>query len=146
MQPSEDLGLQVMLTSAYELWDNPHHPPSSAMLVSRKSGNKPLQIVVYPFVSSGVLTEDCPHVLIFISDPGSKPGSRAGVLRSLYRLTPTESRLADLLLQGLEVREAADQLRTTLETTRFHLKRVLAKTCTRRQTELMRLMLSLPGQ
>jgi DNA-binding CsgD family transcriptional regulator len=101
--------------------------------------------VVYPFVSSGVLTEGCPCILIFISDPGSKPGSRTGVLRVLYRLTPTESRLADLLLQRREVREAADQLGTTLETSHFHLKRVLAKTGTRRQTELIRLMLSLPG-
>jgi DNA-binding CsgD family transcriptional regulator len=67
-------------------------------------------------------------------------------MRQLYALTPTEARLADLLLQGLDVREAADQMQTTLETTRFHVKRVLAKTGTRRQTELMRLMLSLPGQ
>jgi DNA-binding CsgD family transcriptional regulator len=34
----------------------------------------------------------------------------------------------------------------TLETARFHLKRVLTKTGARRQSELMRLMLSLPGQ
>jgi DNA-binding CsgD family transcriptional regulator len=66
-------------------------------------------------------------------------------MRALYGLTPAEARLADLLLEGCEVREAADRLRTTLETARFHLKRVLAKTGTRRQTELMRLMLSLPG-
>jgi DNA-binding CsgD family transcriptional regulator len=33
----------------------------------------------------------------------------------------------------------------TFETARFNLKRVLAKTGTRRQAELMRLMLSLPG-
>jgi len=85
-------------------------------------------------------------MLVFLSDPSSKPASRAAVLRALYGLTPTESRLADLLLQGFEVREAAGHMRTTLETARFHLKRVLAKTGTRRQTELMRLMLSLPGQ
>jgi DNA-binding CsgD family transcriptional regulator len=54
--------------------------------------------------------------------------------------------LADLLLKGLEVRGIADRLGITIETARFHLKRVLAKTGTRRQTELMRLMLSLPGQ
>jgi DNA-binding CsgD family transcriptional regulator len=34
----------------------------------------------------------------------------------------------------------------TVETARFHLKRVMAKTGVRRQTELVRLMLSLPGQ
>jgi DNA-binding CsgD family transcriptional regulator len=63
----------------------------------------------------------------------------------LYRLTPTEARLADLLLGGLEVRAVADHLGITIETARFHLKRVLAKTGTHRQTELVRLMLTLPG-
>ena len=67
-------------------------------------------------------------------------------MRHLYALTPTESRLADLLLGGLEVRDIAHRLTITLGTARFHLKRVLVKTGTRRQTELMRLMLSLPGQ
>jgi DNA-binding CsgD family transcriptional regulator len=67
-------------------------------------------------------------------------------MRQLYGLTPAEARVANLLLEGLEVREAAERLGITLETARFHLKRVLAKTGTRRQTELLRLMLSLPGQ
>ena len=66
-------------------------------------------------------------------------------MQQLYGLTPAESRVADLLLEGLEVRDAAERLCITLETARFHLKRVLAKTGTHRQTELMRLMLSLPG-
>jgi DNA-binding CsgD family transcriptional regulator len=85
------------------------------------------------------------YALVFIGDPSSPPKSRAPLMRQLYRLTPVEARLSDLLLQGLEVRDAAEQLGTTLQTARFHLKRVLAKTDTRRQTELMRLMLSLPG-
>jgi DNA-binding CsgD family transcriptional regulator len=42
------------------------------------------------------------------------------------------------------MQEVANGLSLTLETARFHTKRVLAKTGTRRQTELMRLMLSLP--
>jgi DNA-binding CsgD family transcriptional regulator len=37
-------------------------------------------------------------------------------------------------------------LHTTLATTRFQLKRVQAKTNTHRQSELIKLMLSLPGQ
>ena len=49
-------------------------------------------------------------------------------------------------MEGREVREAAELLSITLETCRFHLKRILAKTGTSRQTELLRLMLSLPGQ
>jgi len=53
--------------------------------------------------------------------------------------------LSDLLLRGREMQEVANGLGLTLETARFHTKRVLSKTGTRRQTELMRLMLSLPG-
>jgi len=143
--PDENRRLQDMLAVANQVWDHPHRSDGNTLLLSRKSGKKPLQVVVFPFVSSGLLAEERPQVLVFLSDPSSKPASRAAVLRALYGLTPTESRLADLLLQGLEVREAADQLRTTLETTRFQLKRVFAKTGTRRQSELMRLMLSLPG-
>jgi DNA-binding CsgD family transcriptional regulator len=141
----ENRRLQEMLTTTGQIWENPHQPPCNTLLLSRTSHEKPLHLVVFPFVSSGLLVEDQPQMLVFLSDPSSKPTSRAAVLRALYGLTPTESRLADLLLQGFEVREAADHLRTTLETARFHLKRVLAKTGAHRQTELMRLMLSLPG-
>jgi len=144
--PTENRRLQEILASSNQVWEHPHQPNDNTLLLSRKSGKKPLQLVVFPFVSSGLVVEDHPQVLVFLSDPSSKPTSRAAVLRALYGLTPTESRLADLLLQGFEVREAAYHLRTTVETARFHLKRVQAKTGTRRQTELMRLMLSLPGQ
>ncbi len=145
-QPAENRTLQEMLAAVSQVSDHPHQPPSNTLLLSRKTDKKALQLAVFPFVSSGLLAEDRPQILVFLSDPSSKPASRAAVLRNLYRLTPTESRLADLLLQGLEVREAAERLRTTLETARFHLKRILAKTGTRRQQELMRLMLSLPGR
>jgi DNA-binding CsgD family transcriptional regulator len=79
-----------------------------------------------------------------ISDPSSLPRRRTSLMQQLYGLTPAESRLADLLLEGIEVREAAEHLHITIGTARFHLKRVLAKTGSHRQTELLRLMLSLP--
>jgi DNA-binding CsgD family transcriptional regulator len=116
---------------------------SVSIHLSRDSESLPLQLTITRFQSAlpnnGQLV-----ALVFLSDPAQKPQSCSTFLRQLYGLSPTECRLADLLHQGLEVREAAGRLKTTLETTRFHLKRVLAKTGTRRQTELMRLMLSLP--
>lgn len=116
-----------------------------ALLITRKSSLRPLQVVVSPFCSGSLMNEPQATALIQFSDPLSIPKSRASVLRALYHLTPVESRMADLLLQGFEVREAACHLGTTLETARFYLKQVQAKTGVRRQTELMRLMLSLPG-
>jgi DNA-binding CsgD family transcriptional regulator len=121
-------------------------PAGGSMLVTRKPPLRPLQLVVTPFRAGSLMREPEAAALIQFSDPFAIPRSRAHVLEELYQLTPTESRLADLLLKGCEVREAADSLTTTVETTRFYLKRILAKTGTHRQTELMRLMLSLPGQ
>ncbi len=120
--------------------------PGGAMKISRHGSQHALRVTVIPTSDSLKGVEAIPCALVFVHDPSSLPKSRAAFMRQLYALTPTEARLADLLLQGLDVREAADQMQTTLETTRFHVKRVLAKTGTRRQTELMRLMLSLPGQ
>ncbi|WP_255462636.1 LuxR C-terminal-related transcriptional regulator [Granulicella sp. WH15] len=83
--------------------------------------------------------------LLFLSDPAQLAPSRAETLRALYGLTPTECRIADMLLAGLELRDIAGRMRFTLETTRFHVKRVLAKSGARRQSEFIRLMLALPG-
>jgi len=143
---AENGRLQDILAAAGQMWGTPHLMTTNTQLLSRNSGKRALQLVVFPFVSSAIVADNGPQLLVFLSDPECKPASRAAVLRGLYGLTPTESRLADVLLQGLEVREAAGLLRITLETTRFHLKRILAKTGTRRQSELMRLMLSLPGE
>ena len=86
------------------------------------------------------------YALVFVTDTRKPARSRSFVMQQLYRLTPSEARVADRLLDGLDVHEAADRLGITSDTYRFHLKRIFAKTGTRRQAELMRLMLSLPGQ
>jgi DNA-binding CsgD family transcriptional regulator len=114
--------------------------------LSRNSECLPLQLTITPFAPALPHSDGQLAALVFVNDPAQKPESCSLLLRQLYGLSPTECRLADLLHEGLEVREAARRLKTTLETARFHLKRVLSKTGTHRQTELMRLMLSLPVQ
>lgn len=120
--------------------------PGGALNISRPGAKSPLQVAILPLPESVRRGIKIPCALVFVSDPNAAPPSRSASLRALYALTPTEARLADLLLQGLEVHQIADRMKTTLETARFNLKRVLAKTETRRQSELIRLMLSLPGQ
>lgn len=117
-----------------------------ALLITRRPPLRPLQVVISPFCTGSLMNEPEATALIQFSDPTSIPKSRAAMLRALYRLSPTESRLADLLLQGHEVNDVSDKLKLTLETTRYHLKQVFAKTGTHRQSELVRLMLSLPGR
>lgn len=66
-------------------------------------------------------------------------------MRKMFGFTPVESRLAEHLMRGLELRECAEQMRVSFETARFHMKRLLAKTQTRKQADLIRLIVSLPG-
>jgi DNA-binding CsgD family transcriptional regulator len=141
---SENAELQSQIAKAVVSGFDRNSTQGTALLLTRNSERVPLQITVMPFGSSPISNPSQLAALVFISDPTEQPKACSALLRQLYGLSPTECRLADLLHQGLEVRDVAERLKTTLETARFHLKRVLAKTGTRRQTELMRLMLSLP--
>ncbi len=116
------------------------------MYVSRLRTPSAFQVAVVPAPEQGRMAEQGLSALIFVIDGAALPRGRASLMCQLFSLTPTEARMADLLLQGLEMREAAERLRISLATARFHLKRVFVKTHTHRQSELMRLMLSLPGQ
>jgi DNA-binding CsgD family transcriptional regulator len=118
--------------------------PGEAMFVQRRKG-RPLRVSVVPFRSSHMLTEAAPCALVFINDPDLRPASRSSFLSALYHLTPAECRLADLFASGLTPSDAADRMRITCGTSRFMLKSIFSKTGTHRQSELLRLLLSLPG-
>jgi DNA-binding CsgD family transcriptional regulator len=117
-----------------------------AMKIRHPQTNTELQISVIPATERTRIATRDRSAAIFIGEPHSKPRLRGEILREVYDLTATEARLADCLLEGKDLREAAEQLSITWATARFHLKRVFAKTGARRQTELMRQMLSLPAR
>jgi len=116
-----------------------------ALVIRRHGHRHSLHVSVQPVpdICRRLMGAAC--ALVVASDPAASPRSRASVLRNYYALTPAEARMADLLLEGLGLRQAALRMGITVETARFQLKRVLAKTGTHRQAELMRLMLLLPG-
>jgi DNA-binding CsgD family transcriptional regulator len=146
MNSSENARLRTFVSAAARGNNGKAVIPGGALNISRRGTQPPLRVAVLPVPENHKAAIRIPCALIFVSDPTVAPKSRAVFMQMLYRLTPAESRLADLLLNGLELREIADHLGLTTETARFHLKRVLAKTGAHRQSALMRLMLSLPGQ
>jgi len=83
---------------------------------------------------------------LFIGDPKRGTSDPLGNLGDAYGLTPQEAQLAALLVGDYTLAQAAEQLGITESTGRTVLKRVLAKTGTRRQASLVRLLLSGPGQ
>ncbi|MGF1629316.1 MAG: helix-turn-helix transcriptional regulator [Kiloniellaceae bacterium] len=87
-----------------------------------------------------------PTVMLLIVDPGASRSGIADLLHTLYRLTPAEARLAQVLLAGGGLRQAAATAGMTYETARWYLKILFQKTETSRQAELVaRLMADLAG-
>lgn len=115
-----------------------------AMQVPRH-GKQPLDVVVSPLRGDDLLGYRKIAAVVTVNDVHRMPVTRTHLMRSLFRLSPVELRVADMLLAGKETREVAEHMNISFETVRFHVKRVLAKTGSKRQTELVRRMMSLPG-
>jgi DNA-binding CsgD family transcriptional regulator len=117
---------------------------SGALLISRAKPRKPLPVIVVPFQGESSAVE-VPRALVFLNDPDLPPRPRAHILHSLYGLSPLQVKLADLLLSGSSVKEAARNLRVTESSARFHLKVIYRKAGVSSQVELVRLLLHFPG-
>jgi DNA-binding CsgD family transcriptional regulator len=142
--PEENRELHSLIASASATGAGRSLHPGGSLLLHRE-GRRPLQVSVVPFHSSRKLFDSFPCALVFVTDPDRQTASRASILSGLYHLTPAECRLADLLLQGRDLAQAADSMRITRGTVRFMLKSVFRKTDTHRQSELTRFLLCLPN-
>jgi len=112
-----------------------------ALTLPRPSGLRPLMALVTPFarerwpVRGGAAAAG-----VLVSDPEDVAPPPAEVLRRLWGLTAAEAAVACQLAAGRSLEEASQVLAVRLPTVRTQLARVFAKTGTRRQAELMRLL------
>ncbi len=77
-----------------------------------------------------------PAVLVLVRDPDGETRPAPAVLAQLYGLTPSEGRLAAALAVGERLGDYAERAGISLNTVRFHLKAVFAKTGTASQAAL----------
>jgi DNA-binding CsgD family transcriptional regulator len=82
-----------------------------------------------------------PRAILFITDPGEASVVRRESLRQDFGLTPAEAGFTREVLKADGLKAAADRLGISLTTARTHLAHVFDKTGTRRQAELVRLVL-----
>jgi DNA-binding CsgD family transcriptional regulator len=82
-----------------------------------------------------------PRAILFIADPEEAAAMRCGSLREDFGLTPAEAALALEILKGDGLQSAANRLDISLATAHTQLARAFDKTGTRRQAELVRLIL-----
>lgn len=122
---------------------------STLTLPRAENGSTRLRLVAVPAPSAAVSEvlrppPPRPAVMLLVIDPDRAAKGSAELLRQLFSLTRRQAELATALAAGLTLPEAADQLGLTQGAARQLLKLVFDKTDTRRQSELVALLRSLP--
>lgn len=114
--------------------------------VPRMSGKRPLTVLTRSLRDEqSSLAREGPAFLMFILDPERPVTATENELRELYEFTTTEARLAQLLMSGTNFEECCEQMNIRASTARMHLGNLFAKTDTRRQGQLVALLLKSHG-
>jgi len=139
----EDGVFQTLLTKACEAALKGRRAVGDVMQVSRPSGRRAFALMVAPLLDAppGSAAGDAVSVA-FIADPDTGPVTTTEVLEQLYSLTHAEAELVRLLSEGRSLDEVAATRGVTMNTVRSQLKQVFSKTDTKRQGELVRLVLT----
>jgi DNA-binding CsgD family transcriptional regulator/PAS domain-containing protein len=120
---------------------------AGTLRVPRPSGQAALAVLAMPLrrlTLDALLMPEQPAVLLCVSDPASRHHPPAALLASLFALTTAEAELAARLLAGFDLRAIAEETGRSINTIRNLLARVMEKTETNRQSELMRVLSVLP--
>ena len=114
------------------------------MRCSRRSGSRGYIVHVSPLGAPAAASIPIdPLALIVIVDPEQELTLSVADVRRLFGLTASEAQVALMVIDSHGLKAIAEQLSVTLATVKSHLNAVFQKTGTHRQSELIRLFLSL---
>jgi DNA-binding CsgD family transcriptional regulator len=134
---SDRLATAALHRAVYELlWLR--HASSPPIVLPRTSGRP---MIAYP-MSLPSLAQDFlgpARAAVVLVDLASQVAPAEAILRSVFGLTPAETKLAKRIQQGESLESAADAIGISYDTARNQLKSVFAKTETKRQGEFIAL-------
>ena len=120
--------------------------PGKGFAIPRPSGATPYALMVSTLWGSHLRFDlgllDDPIAVLFLSDPQRPQEAPAELLQRLYGLTPAEARVLEALVAGHNLKGTAAGLGIAYETARSHMKSIFDKTNTRRQIDVVKLVLS----
>ena len=118
------------------------------VLVRRTSSRLPYHLTAAPlrWTPRAFAGTGAPVAVLLIADPEQRQPVAGDVLKQMFGLTAKEAALARALADGHTLERAAEQLEMRYETARTHLRRIMSKTDTSRQTELVLLLAHLSDQ
>ena len=117
--------------------------PGAVLAVSSRTA-PPLSVLVSPLQASGPFAGviSGQGAIVLVADPTRKRSTQRNELSQMFGLTRGEARLLTGLVDGLSLAEYAETAGVTVLTARSQIKAIFTKTGVRRQSELMRLVLT----
>ena len=140
----ENAELQRLL--AYALPPHGVQGTGGSMKITRRKAPMPLVLEIHPVRETGAdHRAQRLGALVLVVDPAARPQVDPDLAAAVLGLTPAESHVAVALATGQTVAGIAHGQDCAESTVRTHLKRVYRKQGIRKQTELVRRVLSLEG-
>lgn len=118
-------------------------PQTHALSIPRSGDRGPLQLLATP-LPQALRARSGADIVVLVSDPDAAPSYPDGVLHGLYGLTAAEIEVANGLLMGYSLEEIANLRHVAVGTVRNQVKSLFSKTETERQSDLVRLLMTLP--
>lgn len=111
---------------------------AAPLRIPRKNSSKAYLFDFCPWTvqNQDMLPSDT-YILITIFIPEGRIALREELIQAAYKLTPSETRLAVDLVDGIELKAISEARQLSLATLRNHLKSIYAKTGIHRQGELV---------
>ncbi len=145
-------GLRRTVDDELAATDAAVHGKLAAAIERLERGERPRVALVVPRPDGClqmVLTQGGPSlpdaIVVALADAKAAPETDLEAYRSLYGLTPTESKVAAQLVLGRSPREIAEVLGVGVETTRTHVKHILHKMGCHRQVDVVRRLVTGPA-
>lgn len=112
-----------------------------SFVISRERHPAVVVLVMAAGVVPGAIVRAPLHAIVMVKDLAGAARRASDAFGRYFALTPAQMALANEIARGEGVRAAARRLRISYGTARAHLLQIFQKTGTRRQTELVRLMM-----
>jgi DNA-binding CsgD family transcriptional regulator len=141
--PTVARALENYVRAAAEAQTQPAHEHGQPLAVERDGNPSPLTVIIHPGPTAKPLNTPLRRsAIVVMRDPDRRASVSAHVVGQLFGLTPAEATLATLLAQGADLDEAAAELGIRRNTARSQLQSIFMKTNAKRQSELVRMILS----
>ncbi len=141
----EKARLADLIVKAANSVPGPGAERASAMRIPRRSHKRPLSILVAPLTGKGTGQGRRGLAVLYVRDPEVQQTTSAALLADVYGLTAAEAKVLQSLIQGKRLEDMARDFKVSINTLRTHLKSIFRKTDTKRQSELLSLVLSGPA-